>query len=133
MLSCLGIFSAVAAGCMSLGSFKLRRLGHYIVLIGTFVGYLGLGGALIAYNQVSKTSNTDWVQPMFPNGVYIIGAMFTIVLVLTIVLLYLIPKPNKNEVYSLEAKYKLFLILMPFIALTFVFSYLPLWGWRYAF
>lgn len=133
LLSCLGIFSAVAAGCMSLGSFKLRRLGHYIVLIGTFVGYLGLGGALIAYNQVSKTSNTDWVQPMFPNGVYIIGAMFTIVLVLTIVLLYLIPKPNKNEVYSLEAKYKLFLILMPFIALTFVFSYLPLWGWRYAF
>ncbi|MFR8428179.1 MAG: hypothetical protein ACLVCH_12055 [Roseburia inulinivorans] len=30
-------------------------------------------------------------------------------------------------------KYRLFLMLMPFLALAGVFCYLPLWGWRYAF
>jgi len=33
----------------------------------------------------------------------------------------------------MESRYKLFLIFLPFAALCFVFSYLPLWGWRYAF
>ena len=34
---------------------------------------------------------------------------------------------------SLPEKYQLFLMLLPFLALVFVFSYLPLAGWRYAF
>jgi putative aldouronate transport system permease protein len=33
----------------------------------------------------------------------------------------------------MEAKYRLFLMFMPFALLILVFSYLPLWGWRYAF
>lgn len=35
--------------------------------------------------------------------------------------------------YKMDNKYKLFLMFLPFIVLIFVFSYLPLWGWRYAF
>ncbi len=34
---------------------------------------------------------------------------------------------------SFPEKYKLFLMLLPFLALVFIFSYLPLYGWRYAF
>ncbi len=33
----------------------------------------------------------------------------------------------------MTAKYKLFLMALPFLALAFVFSYLPLYGWIYAF
>ena len=33
----------------------------------------------------------------------------------------------------MPTKYRLFLMLMPFLALVAVFAYLPLWGWRYAF
>ncbi|MDP4088916.1 MAG: ABC transporter permease subunit [Bacillota bacterium] len=33
----------------------------------------------------------------------------------------------------MEAKYKLFLMILPFAVLCFLFSYLPLWGWRYSF
>nr|WP_051651001.1 ABC transporter permease subunit [uncultured Lachnoclostridium sp.] len=33
----------------------------------------------------------------------------------------------------METKYKLFLLILPFLILCFVFSYLPLFGWRYAF
>ena len=35
--------------------------------------------------------------------------------------------------FSLPDKYKLFLMLLPFLVLVFIFSYLPLYGWRYAF
>jgi putative aldouronate transport system permease protein len=34
---------------------------------------------------------------------------------------------------SFPEKYKLFFMLLPFLALVFIFSYLPLYGWRYAF
>lgn len=33
----------------------------------------------------------------------------------------------------METKFRLFLMFLPFISLVAVFSYLPLWGWRYAF
>lgn len=33
----------------------------------------------------------------------------------------------------IRTKYKLFLMVFPFMIFTFVFAYLPLWGWLYAF
>ncbi len=45
----------------------------------------------------------------------------------------LIPKADKSEHYAIESKYKLFLMIMPFLVLCFAFSYLPLFSWRYAF
>jgi len=38
-----------------------------------------------------------------------------------------------EEKMSMPEKYHLFLLFLPILALTFVFAYLPLWGWRYAF
>jgi putative aldouronate transport system permease protein len=35
--------------------------------------------------------------------------------------------------YEMSAQFKLFLMFIPFLILVFLFSYLPLWGWRYAF
>ncbi|HOB20735.1 MAG TPA: ABC transporter permease subunit [Candidatus Atribacteria bacterium] len=32
----------------------------------------------------------------------------------------------------MKPKYKLFLMILPFVILCFAFAYLPLWGWRYA-
>ena len=34
---------------------------------------------------------------------------------------------------NLAPGFRLFLMTLPFLALVFIFSYLPLWGWRYAF
>ncbi|NLC16870.1 MAG: sugar ABC transporter permease [Clostridiales bacterium] len=34
---------------------------------------------------------------------------------------------------KIQEKYSLFLYFLPIIFFTFVFSYLPLWGWRYSF
>ena len=47
--------------------------------------------------------------------------------------LFLVPAAEKGEHYDMEPKFRLFLMMLPIIALAFVFSYLPLYGWRYAF
>jgi putative aldouronate transport system permease protein len=39
---------------------------------------------------------------------------------------------KKNE-WGIPAKYRLFLMLLPFLVLVTLFAYLPLYGWRYAF
>jgi putative aldouronate transport system permease protein len=38
-----------------------------------------------------------------------------------------------NKPFEIPLKYRLFLLLLPFLALTTLFAYLPLAGWRYAF
>lgn len=39
-----------------------------------------------------------------------------------------IPTINKRKLYG----FKLFLLILPFLVLTFIFSYYPLWGWVYS-
>lgn len=40
---------------------------------------------------------------------------------------------QKNKGFKLANKYRLFLMALPFLIITFVFAYLPLHGWLYAF
>ncbi|MDQ0877754.1 putative aldouronate transport system permease protein [Paenibacillus sp. V4I3] len=41
--------------------------------------------------------------------------------------------PVSRKRFQLKDKYKLFLMALPFLVLVFLFSYLPLYGWVYAF
>ena len=41
--------------------------------------------------------------------------------------------PVSGKRFQLKDKYKLFLMALPFLVLVFLFSYLPLYGWVYAF
>lgn len=43
------------------------------------------------------------------------------------------PQPARIKRFTLSERYRLFLYALPLIALVFVFSYLPLYGWIYAF
>jgi len=129
----LGIICAAAAGCMSLGNLRLQRLGLPIGICG---GAL-MGGALLgiyrAYTLVSQTSKPTKVGPTFPIGFYVYLCFAMLILCANLVLFLLTDKADKEEKYGMEAKYKLFLMFLPFALLAFVFSYLPLYGWRYAF
>ena len=133
MIACLGCIGAGASGCMSLGSLKLRRLGNRLAIIGSMISFFGLGGIILAYSQISQTTNRNKVMPDFPLGYFIIAGFVLCVLILSVVLLIQQPRPGVKDVVELHQKYKLFLLILPFIVLTFLFSYLTLWGWRYAF
>lgn len=133
IIICLGSIGIVISGCMSLGSLKLRRLGNKLAIIGSFVSFAGFGLILLAYHQVTQTIKAIKVLPVFPVGYFIVLVLFIIVAVISTVLLIYQDRPGEEDEYILVQKYKLFLLMLPFVILVFLFSYLPLWGWRYSF
>ncbi|MCM1523067.1 MAG: ABC transporter permease subunit [Ruminococcus sp.] len=133
----LSIVAAAAGGCMSLGNRKLKKLG---LVFSACAGAAELGTMVwmkSLYNSIAalaiSVDKVDRVQPMYPNIGYVYMALAVIYIVCALVIFLLIPKTEKGEIYEMEPKYQLFLMMLPIIALTFVFSYLPLYGWRYAF
>ena len=133
LLMLLGIVAMAAAGCMSLGNIKLKRLGNPFAIGGSVADIIGLVLIYLAYTQVSQTTKVEKVGPMFPTGFYIYVVISILVLAVSLIIQFTLPKCSKETKYEMESQYKLFLMFLPFAALCFVFAYLPLWGWRYAF
>lgn len=130
---CLGIVANVANGCMSLGNIKFKKLGNLISVIGSIAELAGMAGIYAAYTQVAVTEKPGKVEPMFPGSFWFITVLFAVILIATVIQIILLAKSKKEEKFEMETKFQLFLMFLPFIALVAVFSYLPLWGWRYAF
>lgn len=133
MIICIGFILCVAGACLSPGCLKMKKQGNILSVIGTVLALIGAYGIRWAQIDIKGTSNPDKVQPMESNSLLIFMVLAILILLTSIALLILLPKPDKNEKYEMETKYKLFLLIMPFLILCFVFSYLPLFGWRYAF
>lgn len=133
ILLCIGIGITILGASFSLGNLKFRNLANKLLLGGSFVELLGIGGFFYAYRQVSATEYAERVLPQFPIGNYFFLGIAFIVLISSILMLTITPKAEKGMPYEMKNSYKLFLMFLPFIALIFVFSYLPLWGWRYSF
>jgi len=128
---------AAAGGCMSLGNVKMKKFG----LLFSFVsGAVGLFGVLrinpILNELITKSAEAgkfDDMKLLRPNIITVFIVVFIVVMVISAVNFLLLPKIAEGEKMSMEPKFHLFLMMLPFIALAFVFSYLPLYGWRYAF
>ncbi len=134
IITCLGIAAVAAMGCMSIGNRKLQRFGNWFGIGGAIAQMIGLAGIYLAYTQVAATTRPEKVIPSFPMGNWLFFFVIALViLVVTVAVQCLLPKAEADEKYEMETKYKLFLMFLPFAALIFVFSYLPLYGWRYAF
>lgn len=133
MVMLIGIVIAAAGGCMSVGERKLKKLGSYFSIVGTVLAGISFAGIYSAYNQMLGSSNLKKIDPSLPTGFYILLACIVITLIVAIINCILLPKPLKDDKFEMQPKYQLFLLLLPFLALTFVFSYLPLSGWRFAF
>ena len=126
-------------GCMSLGNLKLKIRGNFFALGGSAL--LGAGMLLmdIPYNMiveaVSPTEATapDPFLPSMPIARWVFFIIAVVVFVFTLISMFTLPRPEKGEKCAIATKYKLFLCMLPFIVLVFAFSYLPLYGWRYAF
>lgn len=133
MVMIIGIAITAAGGCMSLGERKLRKLGSYFSSAGALLAGVSFIGIYVAYTQLQNTGNLKKVAPALPMGFTILLVLVVIMLILSVMELILLPKPKQDDKYEMLPKYQLFLLLLPFISLSFVFSYLPLTGWRFAF
>ncbi len=133
ILLALGIAGVAAGACMSLGNLKLKHVSVKVSLAGCLSQVIGFILIFVSYIQISGTNRLEKVQPAFPNGFYVFAVMVVIVIIVSAILLFVLPKVEEDMKYEMESKYKLFLMFLPFGLLAFVFCYLPLWGWRYAF
>ncbi len=133
ILLVLGIAAAAAAGCMSVGNRKLKNLGNRIAVAGGMFQLIGAVLVLVFYYLMHDSADLSKITMRFPFSVWIYIIIGTAVLILSIAVMILVPKAGKSEHYAIESKYKLFLMIMPFLVLCFAFSYLPLFSWRYAF
>lgn len=130
----IGIIACCVGGCMSVGNRRMRRTGLYFPLIGSIAMAVGLGMMYTAYSHIVAADNQR-VPAHFPAGFLFYTVVTAIILLSSAVLLArdrksIAPLEEKME---MQEKYHLFLLFLPVLALAFVFSYLPLWGWRYAF
>lgn len=135
IIAIVGTVAIGAAVCMSLGSLKLKRLGNIFSLVGSV--------AIVASTVVCKLAHGTLVDELSglsvvaetpePVGITVFFILGVVILITTIANMILLPKPTETDVYKIDTQYKLFLVLVPFIALILLFSYLPLFGWRYAF
>ncbi|GHV39462.1 hypothetical protein FACS189490_03110 [Clostridia bacterium] len=120
-------------GCMSLGELRMKRAAVKFGAAGAVVGVIATVLFFSAYSGFAGVAEPDRITPMFPNGIYVFLAAYIAVGVLSCALFFTLKKPAETDKYEMQVKYKLFLMILPFAALILVFSYLPLWGWRYAF
>lgn len=133
ILLVLGIAAAGVAGCMTIGNLKLKKLGNCIAIAGGGAEILGSVGILAAYFLVQNTADSSKITMSFPACIWIYLILSLAVFILSVAVQIILPKADKNTRFEMESKYKLFLMIMPFLALCFAFCYLPLFSWRYAF
>lgn len=130
---CLGVIACGVGACMSVGNNKLKRYAHLTLLAGSSISFASMFGIIRAYNIISSSPLPEKVLPMEPSSATIYFILSAIIFVCTAVTFLKTPAPQKEDKCKIEPPLQLFLMLLPCLILVFLFSYLPLWGWRYAF
>lgn len=134
LIACFGILITIVCGCMSLGNVKMKKLGNWFGIAGSVIQLIGIVLIYVAYTQVAATDRPEKVAPALNSTGFLLFTLAAVALLFsTVAIQILLPKVGKGEKFEMKSKFKLFLMFLPFAALCFVFSYLPLYGWRYAF
>ncbi len=135
--SCLIVILAcvvlIIGGCMSLGNTKMKKYGLFVSICGAIAELAALYGIRRSYNQLLCSENIDRAKPMFQNIFWVYLGIAAAVIIVSAVIFFVLPKTEPGSHCEMEPKFRLFLMMLPMLALTFVFCYLPLFGWRYAF
>lgn len=133
LIAGIGLAALAAGVCMSLGNLKFQRLSLIFSMGGAIAEIVGYIICFVSYILIQDTTRLDKIQPEMPIGVFVFGGIALVFLILSIFLFIKMPKVPGDMPYEMESKYKLFLMFLPFAILAFLFCYLPLYGWRYAF
>lgn len=133
ILLVLGIVVAVIAACMTVGNRKLKNMGNSLLVMGGALELAGSLGILASQILIFATADESKIVLSYPAVMWFYVIAASVMLILSFVLVKNIEKAGPEEKMEMESKYKLFLMIMPFLILCFAFSYLPLFSWRYAF
>ncbi len=130
----VGIVVAIVGACMSYGNKRMRTRGLKFPVIGAAVMAAGLAGVGAVYATIAGAAS-DKVPACLP-GAFIFFVVLVVAMIACSVALFFKERADAEPVedkMEMQEKYHLFLLFVPILALAFLFCYLPLWGWRYAF
>lgn len=122
----------IIGACMSLGNNKMKKFSTFFSIGGAVVEGCALIGIYRSYDMLLGSEKIEKVNPVLPGMIWFYVALAVIVLFVSAAELVLIPV-DKDQKMEMLPKYRLFLMMLPILVLAFVFCYLPLFGWRYAF
>lgn len=129
----IGVILMGVGGCMSVGNLRMKNVGNRFFLAGSVMQLAGVGVITASYFLITASANPKKITWQFPVGIPIFLVLAAVIFGLSLYLFLRVPKAPAGEKLEMESKYQLFLMLLPFLALVFAFSYLPLYSWRYAF
>lgn len=133
MIVLIGVALLAVGGCMSLGNHRMKKVGNRFLFAGSIGQVIGTALIAVAYFLISYYADPDNITTQFPIGLPIFLGLAIVTFVFSLVIFLKTPKASMEEKMEMDRKYQLFLMLLPFLALVFAFSYLPLYSWRYAF
>jgi putative aldouronate transport system permease protein len=137
MVADIGILVACTGGVLSFGNNKCRRTGNILTLCGSTTCMLSMAGIRKAYMMLltgaTENNSIGKVKPLFPSAIYFELSVMAILFIVACICFFLTPAPVRGEKYEFDPPKQLFMMLLPFLVLILLFSYLPLWGLRYAF
>ena len=113
--------------------YHLEILSNIISLAGSAFEGAGLIFLLLGYNEMAVCSRPEKVVPAFAAGWFLFLGIVVIQLAMAVLNLIVLPRAARTDKMEMQTKYRLFLMFLPFAMLAFIFCYLPLFGWRYAF
>ncbi len=129
----VGVVLSGIGSCMSVGNNRMKTVANRFLLGGTFLMAGGVVGVLASYYVITGSANVNKITYSMPTGLYLFLVVAILAFISALVVFIMTPRADKSEKMWMESQYRLFLMLMPFLALVFAFSYLPLYSWRYAF
>ena len=139
-LMVVGVIILSVAACVSLGNLKMKRISNYITLGGSGVIIGGFFQMLSTYRlyqaidaEIAGTVGFNMAVDTLPTPLFVMLGFALLQLLCSVLLIIAQPRPETGEKCEMLTTYKLFIMFLPFIILAFVFAYLPLYGWRYAF
>lgn len=129
----LGIVLNAVGGCMSLGNRRMKRTGLALPIVG---GASMIGGVLLlkhTYTVLSGLEKASRLKLLYPESALLFWAVLGgLILVFTLIGLLTVRGPVEEKM-EMEEQFRLLLMFLPVLLLTFVFCYLPIYGWRFAF
>lgn len=128
----VGVVLCAIGGCMSLGNNRMKRVAMVMPTAGSVLMGAGLVVINHVYNIFINLERADKIEPFFPDGIYMYAVVAVLVFITSLIVWLRLPK-QVEEKMEMEEKYRLFLMMLPVLLLAFVFCYLPIYGWRFAF
>ena len=144
----MGVILAAAGACISLGNRKMRRIGVWFPLAGSILILVGLYINRLAYDQMNAYVNGMQIKesfkadhledlalqwPSFANTAWMVAAVLILASGAAVLFQTFGGGKPVEEKAEMPEKYRLFIMFVPVLLLSFVFAYLPIYGWRYAF